>query len=106
LVLLLDDNETSEDLMFSIIHAVEMFEDDIYVSHILDVLPELWARSPRWTKILHMRIWNSTATRAAYVDRLQHGTEGQRRTAKMVLRDVAQWHPEFSESIDAVLAQL
>lgn len=62
LILVMDDNFPYDEFMYSIIHCIEKFEDEIYLSHLLKTIPEFIYRAPRWASILHMRILNSPQT--------------------------------------------
>jgi len=56
-VLFSDDCE--DDLMWSIIHCIEDFEDEVYVENVLSVLPIIYEKSPMWASILIIRITNN-----------------------------------------------
>lgn len=68
----LNDNCEYEKLMFSIIHAIETFDDDEYVEEIMEGLPVIWANSKRWTIVIHMRMINSPSTFASYKKKLSY----------------------------------
>lgn len=103
LVLLFEDDASLDELMFSIVHTIEMFDDRVYVEAIFNSLPELARRSPRWAKILHMRILNSDPARLAYRNRFLHATLDERAAARTVLDGVRKWRPEFTDRVNAVL---
>ncbi len=63
LLLMLND-ETEDDAMWSLVHAAEQFDDVTYVQHFLSVFPALVVGSSRWASILTMRLLNSDASRA------------------------------------------
>jgi hypothetical protein len=70
LVPFLKENAPFEELMFSIVHAIEVFSDTDYVRELLRATATLWPRSPRWTTILYMRILNSETAGAELVRQL------------------------------------
>jgi hypothetical protein len=67
LLLLLEDATDDDESMFSLIHAAEAFDDQVYVRELLGILPNFRASAPRWATIVLMRALNSDATRDALV---------------------------------------
>ena len=59
LIPLLKDDFEYDELMFSVIHTVEVFEDDIYINELFMTLPNFIYQSPRWASIIFMRILNN-----------------------------------------------
>lgn len=104
LVLLLEDDESLDELMFSVVHTIEVFEDNLYVDRVLHALPALIGKSPRWAKILHMRILNSEPTRRAYAERYRRGEPDEKAAARDVLSGVREWRPEFADRVNAILS--
>lgn len=66
LSLLLEDEYDYDEVMFSIIHFIETFEDNVYVEQILNVLPRLYSNAPDWARILIIRIRNNPKTRIIF----------------------------------------
>ncbi len=64
---MLDDTADADEGMFSLIHAAEVFDDSVYVEHMLVVLPSLKNKAPKWASIILMRAINSQTTRDALV---------------------------------------
>ena len=60
---LLDDEAPYDEVMFSIIHGIEIFDDTTYVHEILRGAKDLCWRAPRWASILFMRILNTDSSR-------------------------------------------
>lgn len=104
LILLLEDDESLDELMFSIVHAIEVFDDDVYVDQVLQVLAALVQKSPRWAIVLHMRILNSESTRAAYVERYRRSEPDEKAAAQDVLAGVCECRPEFASRVNAILS--
>jgi hypothetical protein len=61
------DNTQHDELMFSIIHGLEVFDDQAYVDQILRGSTVLCSQSPRWASIIFTRILNSEPTRLELV---------------------------------------
>lgn len=66
-----DDDAAFDELMFSIIHTIEIHDDATYCRELLKAAPGLCSRSPRWASIVFMRILNSDSTRKQLVLQLR-----------------------------------
>ncbi len=66
-----DDDCEYDELMFSIIHTIEDFNDEVYVKKVFKKLEDFYRDAPRWASIVHMRILNSSPTLAAYINELK-----------------------------------
>jgi hypothetical protein len=60
---LLDDEAPYDEVMFSIIHGMEIFDDSTYVGKVLSGANDLCFRAPRWASILFMRLLNAESSR-------------------------------------------
>lgn len=96
LVMFFDDNAKYDELMFSIIHTLEVFEDTVYAREIQQSLPVLWPKSPRWALIIHMRILNSPTALDAYIARLSRASVTERNAIRELLQALEYKRPEFS----------
>ena len=67
LLLLLDDEAAHDEAMFSLIHAAEAFDDGDYVPELLEALPTLRGKAPKWASIVLTRTLNSPPTRESLV---------------------------------------
>ena len=105
LALLLEDDENQDDFMFPVVHVIEAFDDTSYVANLLPLVSALFAKAPRWAKILHMRILNSAETREAYRVQLRSASSDERAAAGMVLQSIVEWRPEFRDRVDTLLAE-
>ncbi|UGQ27101.1 Imm30 family immunity protein [Acinetobacter calcoaceticus] len=70
LIRLIDDSAQFDEAIFSIIHSIESFDDDVYISEALKELPYLVHKSPKWADILFMRILNSDSARECMIEKL------------------------------------
>jgi hypothetical protein len=100
-----DDAEYDE-MLFTIIHTIEAFDDDVYVQKILDSLPSLLAKAPRWATVIHMRILNSPSAFAAYAGRVRNLSQEQRGSVRRVLELVRLENPRCDDRCSALLARL
>ena len=67
-----DDDAEFDELMFSIIHTIEIHDDATYCQELLKAAPVLCSRSPRWASIIFMRVLNSDSTRTQLVLQLRN----------------------------------
>jgi hypothetical protein len=63
LLLLLDDEADYDEAMFSLVHAAEAFDDADYAPKLLEALPAMRSKAPKWASIVLMRALNSSPTR-------------------------------------------
>ena len=101
-----DDNEEFDELMFSIIHTIENFDDTTYASELVNAAPSLCARSPRWASIVFMRILNSQNSTTALVAALRNGTDEQRDSIHALMRKINDVSGEFIEKTQPVIEVL
>lgn len=101
-----DDDAEYDEMMFSIIHTIEKFDDSTYVRAITNHLDSFLAKSPRWAVIVHMRILNSPPTMAAYADRIKSLSNEQRQVVRKVLEAVRQKNAKFETPCKSLLAAL
>jgi len=101
-----DDDSEYDELMFSIIHAIEVFEWEDYVTRVIRSLPQLLQQAPRWAEILHIRILNSEACRHAYVEAITGASTDQRESARALLAKLVDAKPKFAEKAKPVLLRL
>jgi len=64
--LVLDDRCQQQEVMWDLIHFLESFDMKAQLLAFVKVLPEMMARAPEWTRILHCRIWNDEYARVLY----------------------------------------
>lgn len=71
LINLMKDSFEFDELMFSIIHTIENFEDKIYVVEVLKTLPQSIEKNPRWFSIIMMRIINSKECKSNLINLIE-----------------------------------
>ncbi|CAG0953407.1 hypothetical protein ANRL4_00219 [Anaerolineae bacterium] len=100
------DDAKYDELMFSIIHTIEVFEDVTYTREIQKSLPTLWAQSPKWAMILHVRILNSPSTLDAYITQVSETSVVERHAIYKTLQAVESKWPEFSGRCKLIIDRL
>ncbi|MBX9601354.1 MAG: hypothetical protein K2X35_10125 [Bryobacteraceae bacterium] len=97
LLMLLNDT-AGDERVFSIIHTVETFDDEIYTHHLASALPELVTAAPRWAEVLQLRILNSPETAAAFSAALGASHEDVRESAIKLLKSTTSRWPKAQDS--------
>jgi hypothetical protein len=101
----LDDAYQEDAGMFSIIHAVESFDDDIYVSEFLGALPQLWSRAPKWASIALMRGLNNEHTKDVIVRKLREVDSDVKQSVVRLCEKINERSPSFlNKTLPVLLA--
>ncbi|AAY92754.1 hypothetical protein D3X12_22640 [Pseudomonas protegens] len=95
LLSLLDDEAEYDEVMFSLIHAAEHFDDAVYVPALLAALPGLQEHSPRWAQTLFMRVLNSEPARLEMVRALREAAPAVKAAALELADSINQQSPAF-----------
>jgi len=103
LLLLLDDNFIYDEIMYSLIHAAEGFDDPEYVAELLEVIPALCKKSPKWASIVIMRSLNSDKTRAELVSQLRSASNAIKSSMDWLLSEINKESSEFLQQTVSVL---
>jgi hypothetical protein len=96
-----DDKGFSE-LMFSIVHTIERFDDSTYVAEIIKSFPTFATASPYWSTVLHMRIFNNPGTFAEYKTAISHCGSQRRQPIWEFLNELSR-DPKFKSACQEVL---
>jgi len=96
-------NDKKDDYNFMIIHAIETFDDVIYVDEIISVLSDIWLRIPRWSQIIFMRILNSSNTAQALKDKYRKVSTEQRNILSQIFNAITDRHIEFQSKVKDIL---
>lgn len=101
-------NDASENVeaMFSLVHAIETFDDATYVRAIVDNLGSLYSNSPQWAVTVHMRILNSPTACSAYSEYLQTLPVDAWQPVRSVLEATQRKNAKFAARCSQLLARL
>jgi len=102
----LRDDTDYDELMFSIIHTIESFNDEIYVKRIIDGLDELCNNSPRWASIIHIRIINSKPTLEAYISEMRKSSCSDRKLLNNLLNDIGKKGKKLEDKVKQLRREL
>jgi predicted transcriptional regulator len=103
-IALFRDNAQYDELMFSIIHGLEVFDDQTYVREILRGAASLCSKSPRWASILFMRMLNSEPTRLELVRQLRDAQPEVKSVIKSLMEKINDRSVQFLPKTAVVLA--
>lgn len=103
LLSLFHDNAQHDEVMFSIIHGLEIFDDPTYIEHVLRGAPSLCEQSPRWASILFMRMLNSEPTRLELVRQLRNAASDTKASIKSLMEKINARSPQFLPKTTAVI---
>lgn len=103
LLSLLRDNAQYDELMFSIIHGLEVFADRAYVAEILRGAPLLFSKSPRWASIIFMRVLNSEPTRLELIRQLRDADLDTKVAIKSLMENINARSVRFLSKTVAVI---
>ena len=99
----LNDESDFDELMFSIIHTIEMHEDVIYCQELLKAAPTLCVHSPRWASILFMRILNSDPTCAELLRQVKNAPMSTKNAVRILMEQINQRSEEFVAKTSPVI---
>lgn len=105
-LLKLMDDSAPDELMFSIVHAVERWDDEQYSDALLRSAADLLQSAPRWAQILHIRVMNSSQTSSAYFEKVAAAPPPARSAVRATLDAVAKNWPQVAAKASALLASI
>lgn len=103
LIRLIDDSAQFDEAIFSIIHSIESFDDDVYISEALKELPYLVHKSPKWADILFKRILNSDSTRECMIEKLYLASSEIKSAVLWAVTRIKEKSPKFLEKTIVVM---
>lgn len=97
LLLLLDDNYQYDELLFSIVHLVEIedFDDKTYCKYVLEVFPDFLDKSPNWASTILIRILNSEKTLKVFEKLCALATNRQKESIKQLVERINKQNEKF-----------
>jgi hypothetical protein len=105
-LLALFDDAVADEVMFSIVHTIERWDDRTYSEALIASVEKLWKVAPKWAKILHIRIMNSQSTSDVYFDRVKQADSEKQSTVRDIYVVVAREWPKLAGRVDAMLGIL
>lgn len=102
----LQDDSLYDEGMYSLIHAAESFDEDLYIDRVIECVPDLVSKSPAWASVVLMRVLNSDSARVALVRKIRVASKEQREVLLWLITEIDKQSPEFSAKTTAPLLSL
>ncbi|MCP4216830.1 MAG: hypothetical protein GY765_19420 [bacterium] len=102
LIPFMDDDCDFHEIIFSIIHLIEHFDTNTYVSKLLGALPHGWKKSPEWMMTLHTRIMNSEDTLKEYIKQVGAGEVLLQNVVMEIVDSIAESSDNFGTQIKKI----
>ncbi len=103
LLLFFGDQSPYDEVMFSIIHGIEVFEDQTYVEQVLRGAVAFCAKSPRWASIVFMRMLNAEPTRRELIRQLREADPITKAVIKNLMEKINARDVQFIPKTTAVI---
>jgi hypothetical protein len=103
LLCMLRDDALFDEGMYSLIHAAEEFDDDIYIREFLLVLPLIRHKAPAWASVVLMRILNSSHARDCLTRKVRGADLETKESLSWLLEKINGESPEFLAKTVAVM---
>jgi hypothetical protein len=101
-----DDTSPHDELMFSIVHTIERWDDETYSREVSNTVESFWRHSPRWAQIVHLRILNSEVTLQAYLECLESSGASKRSVACEIFGAIARRWPKLASKAEPLVERL
>jgi len=102
LLLMLND-ETEDEGLWSLVDAAEQFDDATYISHFLAAFSGVVVASRRWASVIMMRILNSDTSRAELIRQIRMAPTDTQKAAVFICGAINERDVRFSEKTAGVL---
>ena len=103
LLRLLSDDSEDLHLMWSIVHAMEIFEDQVYVREILDSSSYLVQKAPEWASVIFMRILNSDSDKQELIRQLKDSPLPTKSSVKKIMEIINNDDLQFLDKTNPVI---
>lgn len=98
-----DDSTEQHEVMFGLVHDVESYEPQKYLTLLARATPKMLRTAKEWAKILHMRLLNSRKHRLIYRNVVRSLPPKTRSSIASLLEEIAHSEPEFRKRIQYLL---
>ncbi|MFW1857612.1 Imm30 family immunity protein [Acinetobacter defluvii] len=102
LIRLIEDDAEYDEAVFSIIHSVESFKDNVYISECIKELPYLVIKSPQWALILFKRILNNDRTMICLIENIHFTTYEIKQTILWLVEEINQKSTQFLDKTETM----
>ncbi|AIQ66556.1 Imm30 family immunity protein [Paenibacillus graminis] len=102
-----DDDTEQEEIMFGLVHFVESYQMEMYLTQLLESLPDMLENARNWAIVLNQRILEDDLCRREYTDIAAGMTPRIKRSLAFLLEEIKEDNPRLYErKINAILGQL
>lgn len=99
LCLVFDDETQEEEVMFGLLHLIESFERQQYLTEMSKALPKMMENASEWATILNIRILNNELYRMEYTKILAYMNSDVKLTVIGLLEEIIADDPQKFESV-------
>lgn len=91
LLRVIEDDEQREELSWALVHVAERASSVVYAKALMESLPEVRRKSPRWSVVLLGRVVNDEPTLAAFLDEVGQASETHLNAVLATASDLTSW---------------
>lgn len=102
LIRLIEDNAIYDEAIFAIIHSIESFQDDVYITECIKELPDLVLKSPQWAMILFQRILNNDHASVCLIEKIYLTTHEVKQAVLWLVEEINRKSIQFLDKTEAV----
>ena len=107
LCIVFEDETQEEEVMFGLVHFIESFEMEKYLTEMPKTLPKMVGSAKEWAMLLNIRILNSDLCRSEYAKILVGMNHDIQLTVNNLLNEIIADDPKrFESTANEVLSQL
>lgn len=102
-----DDDTEQEEIMFSLVHFVESLQMEMYLTQLLESLPDMMEHARNWAIVLNTRILNDDNYRKDYADIAALMPVKIKRCLAFLLEEIKEDNPRlFERKANYILTKL
>ena len=101
----LEDESEYLDLMWGIIHTIEIFENDVYIQEILKISSFIHQKCPEWTSVIFIRIINCDRCRKEFIKQVKQSSNFIKESVNKIIEEINQEDSSFiTKTQDIIVA--
>jgi hypothetical protein len=102
-----DDDTEQEEVMFGLVHFVESYQMEMYLTQLLESLPEMLENARNWAIVLNQRILNDDIYRKDYADIAALMPPRIKKCLAFLLEEIKEDQPRlFERKVNYILGKL
>lgn len=101
-----DDATGQHEVMWNLVHALEDYEDNVYLPALMFWTPRLLPHAREWAGYLHERVLASSKSLPPYLDRLSSLSPEAKQAVQSLLEDVERRKPKLKRQIQRARRKL